>query len=171
MSALVVQPAWQPSTVRPARRRPASTQPARRGNLQLVGPGFVPQPARPSAAGARAVPASAVPAATRRPVPVTAGRLRLTPLGRRVLAGAALVAASTLAIGVGAAAGRAVSAPPAGADVATVTVAAGESLWSVASAATGPGEDVRERVAEIAAMNELGSHELRAGQQLLVPAP
>ncbi|MFD1504136.1 LysM peptidoglycan-binding domain-containing protein [Georgenia yuyongxinii] len=165
MSALVVQPVWQPSTVRPARRRPASTQPARRGNLLLVGPGFVPQPAPSGTASSSVVPASAA----RRPASVTRSRLRLTPLGRGIVAGMALVLASGLAIGVGTAAGRAVSAAPSVDDVATVTVAAGENLWTVASAASVPGADVRELVAEIAALNELGTHELRAGQQLLVP--
>ncbi|TRW45049.1 LysM peptidoglycan-binding domain-containing protein [Georgenia yuyongxinii] len=165
MSALVVQPVWQPSTVRPARRRPASTQPARRGNLQLVGPGFVPRPAPSGAASSAVESASAAP----RPAPVTRSRLRLTPLGRSLVASTALVLASGLAIGVGAAAGRAVSAAPSVDDVATVTVAAGENLWTVASAASAPGADVRELIAEIAAINELGTHELHAGQQLLVP--
>lgn len=169
MSALVVQPAWQPSTVRPARRRPASTRPVRRGNLQLVGPDFVPQ-AAPSAAPAPIAPSS-TPAPLARRAPAAQHRLRLTPLGRRVVAGAALVIAGGLAVGVGAAAGRAVSGAPSSGDVATVTVAAGENLWSVASAASAPGEDVRELVAEISVLNELGSAELRAGQQLLVPAP
>ena len=51
-----------------------------------------------------------------------------------------------------------------------MTVAAGDTLWAVASDVARPGEDVRDVVASIAALNDLGDHELRAGQQLLVPA-
>ncbi|KAE8763323.1 LysM peptidoglycan-binding domain-containing protein, partial [Georgenia thermotolerans] len=88
---------------------------------------------------------------------------------RRVVATLALVAAAAVAVGLGSAAGSAVAAPAAE-DVATVTVAAGDTLWAVASEVARPGEDVRDVVATIAALNDLGEHQLRAGQQLLVPA-
>ncbi|GAA1623998.1 LysM peptidoglycan-binding domain-containing protein [Georgenia ruanii] len=152
MSALVAQPAWRPAPVRPVRPvRRAPRAAGARAHLQVVGPGFVPVPA----------PVAARPAP---PAP-----LRLTALGRGVVAALALVAAAAVAVGLGSVAGAAVAGPPAQ-DVATVTVAAGDTLWAVASEVAGPGEDVRDVVATIAALNDLGDHQLRAGQQLLVPA-
>ncbi|PWW00674.1 LysM domain-containing protein [Paenibacillus cellulosilyticus] len=49
-----------------------------------------------------------------------------------------------------------------------VNVAPGDTLWSIASA-TGNG-DIRERVFEIKLRNNLDSDELKAGQQLIIPA-
>ncbi len=52
----------------------------------------------------------------------------------------------------------------------TWTVAHGETLWSIAAAYTGPGENVRDTLDEIMALNALESTAIRTGDQLLVPS-
>ena len=160
MSALVIQPSWQVEPARPSWHQPvpAPARSTRRGPLQLVGPGFVPVPASaPSAVDHRA----------------SAGRvsapLRLTVRGRRLVAVLGRVAATVVSVGVGTWLGAALSAPPAG-EVVTVTVAPGQTLWALAGAAAAPGEDVREVVAQIAALNGLADADVRPGQALVVPA-
>ena len=94
------------------------------------------------------------------------GELRLTPRGRRVVSTvAALLAGAALLTG-----GRAVaeSATPA-VSVDSYTVGSGETLWSIASAFTAPGEDVRDTIDELAALNGMADTALVAGQQILVP--
>ncbi|MFH5822562.1 LysM peptidoglycan-binding domain-containing protein [Georgenia sp. AZ-5] len=182
MSALVAQPAWQPAPrpgtrggrrpARPGDARPDRSPTPRRGNLQLVGPGFVP-PAAARPAGI-AAPSTAVtvpvPALEReRRSAAVRGQLRLTALGRRVVAAAVLLLAASISVGLGLGLGGA-AAPGTPGEVETVTVAAGETLWTLAGAAAAPGEDVRDVVAHISELNALDSGELRAGQQLLVPA-
>jgi hypothetical protein len=93
--------------------------------------------------------------------------LTLTARGRRVLGlvAVALVGAVVLF------GGRAVAGAPAGAvPVDTYTVAAGESMWTIAAAYTAPHEDVRDTVGALVALNGLPGAGLRAGQQILVPA-
>lgn len=51
----------------------------------------------------------------------------------------------------------------------TWTVAEGETLWSIATAYTPPGGNVRETLNDIMALNALESTAIRAGDQLLVP--
>ncbi len=51
----------------------------------------------------------------------------------------------------------------------TWTVAEGETLWSIATAYTSPGGNVRETVNQIIAINALESTAIRTGDQLLVP--
>lgn len=106
-------------------------------------------------------------AATMSPSLAGGGELRLTPRGRRVVrAVAVLVAAGALLTG-----GRAVAdspAPPVSVD--TYTVGSGETLWSIASAFTAPGEDVRDTVDRLAELNGMGGSGLTAGEQILVPA-
>lgn len=98
--------------------------------------------------------------------PAQAGPLHLTPRGRRVVT----ILAVVLALAVGLVGGRATaSSPEQGIAVDVYTVGAGETLWSIASAQTAPGEDVRDVVRELTALNELPSSSLAAGQQLLVP--
>jgi LysM repeat protein len=53
--------------------------------------------------------------------------------------------------------------------VRTVVVAPGDSLWSIA-ATDYPGQDIRERVAEIIARNSLGSAPIQPGEVLHLPA-
>lgn len=169
MSALVAHPAWQPA--RPERRRGTARpgqRPGRRGTLELVGPGFVPRPA-PLAAPVTETPEVVAPApaavAVARPEPAP---LRLTRRGRAVLAAVALVVAGAVSVGIGVAAALTVQ-PGTSHQTEAVTVTAGDTLWVLAAGAAGAGEDVRDVVAQIAELNGLSSHELHAGQQLLVP--
>lgn len=164
MSALVAHPAWEPA--HPVR---LPVHPHRRSGLELVGPGFV--PCRPVALEApAAVSHEAAGVAAMPGEPGTATPLRLTRRGRAVLSAVVLVVATAVSVGLGVAAGLRV---PAGAapGTAAVTVEAGDTLWVLAAGATGIGEDVRDVVAQIAELNALSTHELRAGQQLLVPVP
>jgi hypothetical protein len=93
--------------------------------------------------------------------------LRLTTRGRRVLAALVLVTAAV----VGAVAGMVASSQTAlPTELETVTVSTGESLWSVAVAVAGDGDDPREVMAQIAALNDLDGDVLQAGQVLMVPA-
>lgn len=82
----------------------------------------------------------------------------------------AAVVALALAIGLGALAGLALRgpAPVAGG---SVTVAEGQSLWTVAAAVSPVGRDVRDVVAEIVTLNGLEDAVVEPGQELLVPAP
>jgi hypothetical protein len=76
-----------------------------------------------------------------------------------------VVAAGALLTG-----GRAVAEGP-GIPVAvdTYTVGSGETLWSIAAAFAAPGEDVREVVDELSALNGMTGSALDAGDQILVP--
>ena len=105
-------------------------------------------------------------AATMTPGLPGAGRLRLTRRGRVVLrAAAVLVAGAALLSG-----GRAVAESPAPAvSVDSYTVGSGETLWSIASAFTAPGEDVRDTVDRLADLNGMTGSSLTAGVQILVP--
>jgi Tfp pilus assembly protein FimV len=98
--------------------------------------------------------------------PSSGGELRLTARGRwLVRTVAVVVAAGALLTG-----GRAVAEGP-GAPVAvdTYTVGSGETLWSIAAAFAAPGEDVREVVDELSALNGITGSALTAGDQILVP--
>ncbi len=53
--------------------------------------------------------------------------------------------------------------------VEVVTVERGQTMWHVASAITESGNDVRDSVAVLLDLNNLGSVDLLVGQQLLVP--
>ncbi|MEN2737859.1 LysM peptidoglycan-binding domain-containing protein [Microbacterium sp. X-17] len=113
---------------------------------------------------------SSITAPTVFPRPAT--RLRLTARGRRVLA--ALVAAP-LAIALGfaiLAGGNALASRDGGAPAgsfATVTVGAGQSLWSIAEEVA-PQADPRDVVDAIVRLNALGGTQVAPGQQLSIPA-
>lgn len=97
--------------------------------------------------------------------------LRLTARGRVVVAVLVLLASAVLGPVLGTVASSLVAAEsPVPAAVELVTVGQGESLWSVASAATNPGADVRETMAQIVDLNDLVSSSLIAGQVLTVPS-
>lgn len=102
-------------------------------------------------------------------VPTT--RLRLTVRGRRLLAGvAALPAVVAVSIAV-VSGGGALASSEAGAPVGTfptVTVMAGESLWTIAEEVA-PQADPRDVVDAIIRLNALGSSPLAAGQTLSIP--
>lgn len=92
--------------------------------------------------------------------------LRLTARGRAVLVVLALLLVAGWALRpTGAAAGGGEPAVP----VDVVTVAAGETLWGIASSIAAPGQDVRDVVDRLIVLNGLDGSGLRAGQQLLVP--
>ena len=60
------------------------------------------------------------------------------------------------------------SAPVAAGSFITVTVAPGETVWSLANRLSG-GSDVRSLVSEIILVNSLASVDLAAGQKLRIP--
>ncbi|GAB3278635.1 LysM peptidoglycan-binding domain-containing protein [Microbacterium lacusdiani] len=101
-----------------------------------------------------------------------ATRLRVTRRGRRVLAAlAAAPVAAGLALAVisggGALASREDGAPAGTFD--TVTVMAGDSLWSIAEEIA-PAADPRDVVDAIVALNQLQSSSVAAGERLAIPA-
>jgi hypothetical protein len=96
---------------------------------------------------------------TIRTVPGAAARWRRVAIVVSLLAAVAFVAPRAMA---------ADSPPAVPAD--TWTVTEGETLWSIATAITGPGEDVRDTVASIKNLNALESSSIRAGEQILIPA-
>lgn len=93
--------------------------------------------------------------------------LRLTRRGRVV------VFVLALAFGLAGMLGNQVAnaGPPAPAvPVQTYTVRAGETLWQIAGGLAAPGEDVRDLVDELVALNDLEGSGITAGQQILLPA-
>ncbi|MCC2322028.1 LysM peptidoglycan-binding domain-containing protein [Cellulomonas xiejunii] len=75
-----------------------------------------------------------------------------------------------LAGGVGGAAASAqADGPVAATEVRRVEVAPGQTLWGIAADVAAPGEDVRDVVLELMALNELPSAGLQAGQRIVVP--
>lgn len=170
MSVVVAHPVWQPSAPAAARPGGHGSSTGRRGSLQLVGPGFVP-PASSEPAGAP-FPGAAVGARSGRHRVQSrnaSARLRLTVRGRRVVAALVVLLGTALSVGLGALVG--IAANPSGAAATTsVTVGPGETLWSLAATVSAPGEDRREIVEEIAALNGLASPDLAVGQELLLPA-
>lgn len=78
----------------------------------------------------------------------------------------ALVLAALAAIAPGAIAG---DEPGAAVVFDTYTVAQGETLWSIASALTSPGEQVRETMNELKDLNAMSGSSLRAGEQIAIP--
>ncbi|QWC17431.1 LysM peptidoglycan-binding domain-containing protein [Cellulomonas dongxiuzhuiae] len=92
--------------------------------------------------------------------------LRLTRRGRAVV----WCLGIALAAGVGGAAASAqADGPVAATEVRRVVVAPGDTLWDIAADAASPGQDVRDVVLRLIALNELPSGGLRAGQTIVVP--
>lgn len=166
-------------------------QPVARPTAQAAAPRtlrVVPPPAQRVVVGptSRDVGATAGPMARRRAAGVSAGAVRSGAHGARAAVSARpapsmhLTARGRVALVVltaGLALWGALSAPSAVADrpgearaVVTHTVAPGETLWRVAQSIAAPREDVRDVVDELIVLNGLASGELRAGQQILVPA-
>lgn len=54
-------------------------------------------------------------------------------------------------------------------EVVPYTIAQGETVWALASTVALPGEDVRDVVADIIALNGRSTAELRVGEQILLP--
>lgn len=105
------------------------------------------------------------------PVSAPSTRLRLTVRGRRALAFlAALPAVVALSIAVvsgGGALASGESSAPAG-TFEQVTVAPGDTLWSIAEAVA-PTADPRDVVDGIVRLNVLSSGQIEAGQSLSIP--
>ncbi|WP_242635673.1 MULTISPECIES: LysM peptidoglycan-binding domain-containing protein [Cellulomonas] len=121
------------------------------------------------AAGVRAVrPAPVVRDASTRAARPTgpSSTLHLTRRGRLVV----WTVAALVALGVGGAAGAWADGPAAAPEVRRVVVAPGDTLWGIAAEAASPGEDVRDVVLELMALNELPSGGVQAGQTVVVPA-
>lgn len=101
-------------------------------------------------------------------VPVVTTRLRLTRRGRAVIAALVslplVIALVSMALNGGGA-----TATSGDLVVATVTVEAGESLWSVA-ATIAPDASTADVVADLIAVNDLSSAELLPGQVLVIPS-
>lgn len=101
-----------------------------------------------------------------------ATRLRLTVRGRRILAAiAALPAVVALSLAV-ISGGSALASRDTGATTgsfATLTVSAGDSLWSIAEQVA-PGADPRDVVDAIVRLNALDGVTVSAGQQLSIPS-
>lgn len=99
-------------------------------------------------------------------------RLRLTARGRRIVAAlAALPAAVALTLAV-LSGGSALATRDAGAPAesfVTLTVTAGDSLWSIAERVA-PGADPRDVVDAIVRLNGLEGVTVSAGQQISLPA-
>jgi len=114
--------------------------------------------------------AISIASATSIPTPRT--RLRLTVRGRRVLALlAALPVIGALAFAVlagGSALASRESGAPAG-SFETVTVSAGDSLWSIAEEVA-PSADPRDVVDALTRLNALDGVGLVPGQELAIPA-
>jgi Tfp pilus assembly protein FimV len=101
-----------------------------------------------------------------------ATRLRLTVRGRRTLAAVAalpaIVALSLAVISGGSALGSRDLGAPTG-SFTTLTVSAGESLWTIAEQVA-PGADPRDVVDAIVRLNALDGVTVSAGQQLSIPS-
>jgi hypothetical protein len=91
--------------------------------------------------------------------------LRLTRRGRLVV-----LVLGMLVLAGGIQGGQALAGSPSRAlEVTSYTVAAGETLWDIASEQARPGEDVRDVVLELQSLNGLRSAGLAAGQRLVLP--
>src|SRR5690625_1174645 len=114
------------------------------------------------------------PAITRRqqrpqygPTASSAG-LRLTTRGRIVIFGFVALVALVLSVFIGSSAQA--GQQDAGVEVTTITIADGETLWSYAKDIAEPGDDIRDVVELIKDLNNLTNSQVRAGQQLVLPA-
>ncbi|MBS1698836.1 MAG: LysM peptidoglycan-binding domain-containing protein [Actinobacteria bacterium] len=104
--------------------------------------------------------------------PVPATRLRITARGRRVLAAlVALPVAGAIAFAALSSGGSALASGEhtPGDAFATVTVQAGDTLWSIAGEVA-PDADPRDVVAEISRLNMIAGGVIAVGQHLAIPA-
>jgi nucleoid-associated protein YgaU len=159
-------------------RPPLAAGGGRRGQLRVV-PDPVRQPAGARTAGPRPVAAPgrgplpagrpAAPRVTpRRAAAPAAPGLRLTRRARRL----GVVLGLAVGVVVGSWVGSAVGGGEDGlrlAGEASVVVEQGDTLWSIAAAVAGEGDDVREVVGEIRERNGLRDASLVPGQVLVLP--
>lgn len=96
------------------------------------------------------------------------GGLRLTARGRRVLVVLALLVAAAASVAWGS---QAIAGGPGQpVEVRLQTVAPGDSLWRYAAMLAEPGQDVRDVVVELKALNGMRTAELRVGQVIVLPS-
>ncbi|MFN4001910.1 LysM peptidoglycan-binding domain-containing protein [Microcella sp.] len=100
--------------------------------------------------------------------PLVVTRLRLTRRGRAVIALLVSLPLVVALVSMALNGGGATATPPPTA-IETITVEAGESLWSVA-ALIAPEASTADVVADLIAVNDLSSAELVPGQVLVVPS-
>jgi LysM repeat protein len=93
--------------------------------------------------------------------------LRLTRRGRTWLAGVSLALVAPL---VSAGAVAAASSPLDAPQLTTYTVAAGESLWTIAERSKVAGTDTRDQVTHLKRLNHLSTSSLYAGQVIMIEA-
>jgi hypothetical protein len=98
---------------------------------------------------------------------VTRTRLRITARGRAVLS--VLVALPFIVAILLAVLNGGVAVADQGGSTVTVTVSAGQTLWSLAEAIA-PGSNPADVVADIVAVNALDGGAVQAGQTLVLPA-
>lgn len=152
--------AARPATL-PFRPLPAAA-PAR--PLPLTVPQAAPAAAPTAPAAAPASAAAATSAAAR-----AATSARTTGLSAKLLKAAlGWTLAAALTIGVAGGIASALN-PPVTSSGVTVTVTAGQSLWSIAAAHTENAAATRDYVAAIIALNGLDSATIEAGQALTLP--
>ncbi|MBP2436133.1 LysM peptidoglycan-binding domain-containing protein [Microbacterium amylolyticum] len=102
----------------------------------------------------------------------TSTRLRITRRGRVVLSTLAslpIAAGAALAILAGGSAAGSADQGMSLESFPSVTVLAGDSLWSIAERID-PTADPRDVIAEITALNQIGGESVHAGQTLFLPA-
>lgn len=106
----------------------------------------------------------------------TASTLSLTRRGRLLLLGMPVLVAAALLLAAAVFAGAALfnqaqasTGEVAGVEAVEVTVAPGDTLWSIASA-TESGTDIQQLITQIGELNDLDSAQLTPGQVLFVPA-
>ena len=96
-------------------------------------------------------------------------RLRLTARGRAVLLTLAAAPLVIAAVVLGLAGGNAqASLEDSSVTFTYVTVAPGQSLWSIAEEIA-PNADPREVVSDIVSLNQLGSADVEAGESIALP--
>ncbi|WP_300677938.1 LysM peptidoglycan-binding domain-containing protein [Nocardioides sp.] len=106
-----------------------------------------------------------IPASTRPVRRSSATQVRLTRRGRVVVLGSGLLL--SLGLGLGLAANSTATERPD--SLATITVAPGETLWSIAGSVAVDGH-TGDMVEQIKALNHLHGGSLQAGQTLRVPS-
>jgi hypothetical protein len=94
--------------------------------------------------------------------------LRMTKRGRAVLLTVIAVPLVAIAVFFGISAGGA-TATSSSTPLTTITVPAGESLWQIA-AQVAPHADRQTFIADVVAVNQLGSVTIQPGQTLKIPA-
>lgn len=149
-------------TTRTTFRHPPAQSPMLLGRApRIINATGVPMPAGP-----RRGPSEADPHPRRRPSSAAPG-VHLTRRGRALLV-ALLMAVVFGAFSLGRAASEAVPVAGTTPVLEQVTVAPGESLWTVARRIA-PDNDPREVIAQIRRLNDLADAQVRAGQLLLLP--